>query len=59
MEKITIPPENEIRKVKILSIDKVRKIEIEDLITSNNIENILKKKIKKMKLIKYRGEKLH
>ena len=50
MEKIAIPPKN-----------KIRKIEIEDLIALNNINNISKeeeKRIKRSRLIRYRDGKV-
>jgi len=34
--------EEEVRKISILPINKIRKIEIEDLIALNNIKNISK-----------------
>jgi len=36
--------EEEIRKITILPIDKIRRIKIEDLKALNNIENILKRR---------------
>ena len=50
MEKIAIPPKN-----------KIREIEIEDLIALNNIGNISKeeeKRLKELGLIRYRGGKI-
>jgi ribosomal protein S19E (S16A) len=54
------PSEDKIRKITIFPIDKVRKIEIEDLKALNNIGNISKKeenRLKELGLIKYRSEK--
>jgi len=59
----TIPLKNKIRKIKItiLPIDKIRKIEIEDLKALNNINNISKEeenRLKELELIRYIGGKI-
>jgi hypothetical protein len=59
--KESIIPKNIIEKITILSINKARKIEIEDLKALNNINNISKEeenRLKELELIRYMGGKI-